>query len=48
MKPSELLNKIKNLTQEDLLEIKGVGEVLAKNIVDFSNSERFEKLCLEF
>jgi len=48
MKPTELFQNLKNLTEADLLEIKGVGEVLAKNIIDFTNSTRFEKLNKKF
>jgi DNA ligase (NAD+) len=47
-KPSIFLNNLKQLSRQDLLEIKGIGEVLAKNISEFTSSKRLEKLIFEF
>jgi DNA ligase (NAD+) len=47
-KPSLFLNNLKQLSRQDLLEIKGIGQVLAENILKFTSSKRLEKLVLEF
>lgn len=47
-KSSIFLNKLKSLSRQDLLEIKGIGEVLTQNFLDFTNSSRFQKLVEEF
>ncbi len=45
---SEFLKMMSKLSKEDLLEIKGIGEVLAQNYLDFINSPRYYKLIQEF
>jgi DNA ligase (NAD+) len=48
MLASEFLKKLKGLNKEDLIEVKGIGEVLALNFEDFVNSSRYEKLLSDF
>jgi DNA ligase (NAD+) len=48
MYASEFLQKLKNLKEQDLIEVKGLGEKLARNIVEFANSERHTKLINAF
>ena len=47
-KSSIFLNKLKSLSRQDLLEIKGIGEVLAQNFLDFIDSQRLQKLIEKF
>lgn len=44
MHASEFLKQLKKLSSEDLLEVKGLGEVLAQNIIDFRESSRYKLL----
>jgi DNA ligase (NAD+) len=48
MKATDFLNQLKSLTIEELQEVKGLGPVLAQNLVDFVNSDRFAKLFTDF
>lgn len=48
MKPSEFLQQLRTVTKEELLTIKGVGDVLADNVVEFASSERMQKLQEKF
>ena len=48
MKASEFLKKLKTLTKEDLIEIKGLGDVLTDNFLEFVESERYNKLLEDF
>lgn len=48
MKASEFLQKIKHLQAEELLEIKGLGEVLVQNLVEFGKSDRMQSLINGF
>lgn len=48
MHASQFLSQLKNLSKEELLEIKGIGDVLAQNYLDFVNSNRYYKLIQEF
>ena len=45
---SKFLQDLKSLNKEDLVEIKGIGEVLADNFIDFINSKRYNILLQEF
>ena len=47
-KASIFLNKLKSLSRQDLLEIKGIGEVLADNFLDFTSSNRLQNLITDF
>lgn len=44
MQAANFLEKLGKIKKEDLDEIKGIGDVLAKNIVDFVDSDRYKKL----
>jgi DNA ligase (NAD+) len=48
MQTTEFLDKLKKLQAQDLIGIKGIGEVLAQNYVDFFNSSRFSKMYAKF
>jgi DNA ligase (NAD+) len=48
MKPSVLIKQLQTATVEQMLEIKGIGEVLAQNVVGFANSDRATKLIEQF
>lgn len=48
MKASSFLKNLKRLTKEDLIGIKGLGEVLTENITKFTESDRYEELLGEF
>jgi DNA ligase (NAD+) len=48
MRATEFLKELKKLNKEDLVEIKGIGDVLAQNIEDFFNSPRYQKLLQGF
>ena len=48
MLASEFLKKLKTLSKEDLLDIKGVGDVLTDNFVEFLDSNRYSKLVNDF
>jgi len=45
---SEFLKMMSKLSKEDLLQIKGIGDVLAQNYLDFVNSPRYYKLIQDF
>ena len=44
MKSSDFLQKLKGLKKEDILAIKGVGEIGINNLHKFLNSDRFQAL----
>jgi DNA ligase (NAD+) len=48
MKPSEFLQKLKNLDQNNLRDVKGLGEVLINNIQEFISSERYSQMLHNF
>lgn len=48
MKTTEFLTKLKRLQVQDLVDIKGIGEVLAQNYVEFFSSDRFAKMYAKF
>lgn len=48
MLASQFLLQLQNLSKEDLLAIKGIGEVLAQNYLDFVRSPRYQQLVQEF
>ena len=48
MLASKFLSKLKQIKREDLLSTRGFGEKLADNFVNFTNSDRFEKLLSKF
>ncbi|NJK71045.1 MAG: hypothetical protein HC932_02180 [Thermales bacterium] len=48
MKASEFLQNLKQLQEEDLVGIKGVGQVLALNYTEFLSSPRFLKILKGF
>ena len=48
MLASEFLLKIKNLNEEELLQVKGLGDKLAKNIINFRESKRYSILVNKF
>lgn len=48
MQPSQFLKALQALQLDDLTKIKGVGSVLAQNILDFNSSERAKKLIQQF
>ena len=48
MQVSEFLLKLKELSREDLVSIKGIGDILAQNYEDFLGSTRHQKLIGEF
>jgi DNA ligase (NAD+) len=48
MHATEFLTRLKNISKEKLIEIKGVGDVLADNIIEFCESEEFEIIRNKF
>ena len=48
MKASNFLEGLNTISKEDLLEIDGVGEVLADNYISFLQSDRYSKLLTSF
>jgi DNA ligase (NAD+) len=48
MNSIQFLQRLKSLTKEELLNLHGVGEVLADNIIDFTESKRYQKLIQDF
>jgi DNA ligase (NAD+) len=48
MTPTEFLLRLQQIDKQKLLDLHGVGDVLADNIVDFIASERFEYLITKF
>ncbi len=48
MQASIFLKKLSTLTKEDLIAVKGIGDVLAQNYLDFLASERYGKLIQDF
>lgn len=48
MKATEFLTKLKNINREKLLDLHGVGTVLADNLIEFVESERFDYLLRQF
>ena len=47
MNETQFLEKLKTLKKEDLSKIKGLGDVLINNLLEFFESERFEYLTKE-
>ena len=47
MTASNFLENLSKLKTDDLDQIKGFGPILAKNLVAFTNSDRFNKLFLK-
>ncbi len=45
---SEFLARLKTLNHEQLDSIKGIGPVLAENIIEFVKSQRFQTLSNDF
>ena len=41
---SKFLEKLSKLNKEELLQVDGIGEILADNILNFAKSKRFETL----
>ena len=48
MLASQFLTKLQQLNFTKLSEVKGLGEVLIRNLQDFTNSDRFKKLLQDF
>jgi DNA ligase (NAD+) len=48
MLPTQFLQKLKSLSKESIIDIHGVGDVIAQNIIDFYNSPRYDKMQEEF
>lgn len=48
MRASQFLRKLKQLDKQKLLEIKGIGDVLADNFTEFVKSTRFNHLIDRF
>lgn len=48
MLASEFLHKLKTLSRDELIEIKGIGDVLADNFLDFLKSDRYLQLIVDF
>ncbi len=48
MFPSQFLSKLKNISKEELIAIKGVGDVLADNLIEFCESEEYSVLRTKF
>ncbi len=48
MLPSQFLSKLKNISKVDLINIKGVGDVLADNIIEFCESEEYNIIRTKF
>ena len=48
MKATEFLNKLKQISHEELDDVHGIGIALADNFIDFVNSDRFEQLYQKF
>lgn len=48
MLASQFLTKLQQLDFTKLAEVKGLGDVLIRNLQDFTNSDRFKKLLQDF
>jgi DNA ligase (NAD+) len=48
MLASQFLKRLKQVSKDDLAEVKGLGEVLIENFSEFTSSPRFEKLVSQF
>ncbi|MEI6728418.1 MAG: BRCT domain-containing protein [bacterium] len=48
MQVTEFLSKLKRLNNQELLEVKGLGPILVKNLMEFMNSTRFTKMYTKF
>ena len=48
MKASQFLQKLSELDKVKLIQIKGVGEVLANNLIKFLESDRYSLLLTKF
>jgi DNA ligase (NAD+) len=48
MHPTEFLTKLHNISKEDLINIKGIGDVLADNIIEFCESNEFSVIRNKF
>jgi DNA ligase (NAD+) len=48
MKVTEFLTKLRQLSRNDLLSIKGIGETLTQNYDSFLNSSRYQLLISKF
>lgn len=44
MKSTEFLKLLKEISIEELVEVKGLGEKLAQNVIEFRDSERYNLL----
>jgi len=48
MKASDFLTKLKKIDKNSLLEVKGIGDILAQNYRNFLDSPRFARLVADF
>jgi DNA ligase (NAD+) len=48
MYATKFLMKLKEITKDDLINIKGIGEVLAENLIEFCDSSEFDILIAKF
>jgi DNA ligase (NAD+) len=48
MTPSNFLKQLAELRPEELVAVKGIGEVLAQNVVAFCKSERYQQMLAKF
>jgi DNA ligase (NAD+) len=48
MQVTQFLQRLKKLSTDDLLSIKGIGETLAKNYENFISSKRYQLLSTNF
>jgi DNA ligase (NAD+) len=48
MLPTEFLFRLKSLSKESIIDIHGVGDVIADNIIEFCSSPRYDKMIEEF
>jgi DNA ligase (NAD+) len=48
MYSTEFLTKLQNITKEELINIKGIGDVLADNIIEFCESKEFDIIRNKF
>jgi DNA ligase (NAD+) len=48
MLPTEFLFRLKSLSKVSIIDIHGVGDVIADNIIEFCSSPRYDKMIEEF
>jgi DNA ligase (NAD+) len=48
MLPTQFLTRLKNISKEQLISIKGIGDVLADNIIEFCESDEFNIIRNKF